>query len=76
MDRGLHGGEEVRRLRRDAQAVHLLQSRVHAPGGVVGQKAVRPARLPDVGQKLRRAGQQGFLQIDGAVQVQQEQLFL
>ena len=72
VDGGLHGGEKLLRHCRDAQPMHFLQSCIHAPGRIVGQKPVAPAPAADIFQKFRRPGQQGFLQVKGSIQVQQK----
>lgn len=50
--------------------------RIHALGQIVGQEVICAACLPDMGQKLRGAGQQRLLPANGAAQIRQEQVSL
>ena len=69
-DQGIHGGEKIIRRGRDAHALQPVHIGRDAAGGVVGDKEVFAAPLPDGPQEIQRSIEEVIPQIDGAVHVQ------
>ena len=72
-DERVHARKEVGGLRLHAEAAQLLHIALRPAGGVVRQKAVRPAARADRAQEVRRAVKEPFVQIERSVQIEQEE---
>ena len=72
-DEGVGGGEEILLIGRNAHAGQLVHIVGHRAGGVVGEEKVPAALRPDLPQKGQSGWEQGAVQIERSVQIQQEQ---